>query len=254
MAKPIISAQLYTVRDYAKTEQDLANTLEKVKACGYDNVQVSGVGPYSVDFLKNKLDELGMSTFGTHSNYDRIINDTDTLIEEHKKLGMKYIGLGWRRCKSKEETLAFIEEITPATKKIKEAGLQFTYHNHHHEFARLEDGSTMMEVILENTDPALFGLLVDTHWLQTAGVSVEKFLKDNINRIQVIHLKDYMLDSKLERRYAVVGEGNMDFESIMALAEKLGIKYCAVEQDDCYGENPFDCLARSRDNLKKMGY
>lgn len=27
-----------------------------------------------------------------------------------------------------------------------------------------------------------------------------------------------------------------------------------VEQDDCYGESAFDCLKRSYDNVRKMGY
>lgn len=253
MSKPIISAQLYTVRDYAKTENEIASMLKKVKNCGYDCVQISGFNA-NADFLKAELDKNGLTAFGTHSAYDRIINDTDALIEEHKKVGMEYIGLGWRKCESKEETLAFINELTPALEKIHNAGLKFTYHNHHHEFAILEDGSTMMDVILKNTKPELFGLLIDTHWLQTAGVNTEKFLKDNIDRIEVIHLKDYVLNSKCERQFAVVGEGMMDFEGIMRVASDLGIKYCAVEQDDCYGENPFDCLTRSRENLKKMGY
>ena len=254
MAKPIICAQLFTVRQFTQTERDIAITLKKVKDCGYDCVQVSAFGPYSVDFLKEELGKNQMSAFCTHSQYDRIINDTDKLIEEHKKLGMSFIGLGWFKCDSKEKMLSFINEITPAVKKIKEAGLKFVYHNHNHEFARLEDGSTMMEVLLENTDPELFGILVDTHWLQAGGVSPEKFLRDNINRIDAIHLKDFSLDANCERRYAVIGEGNMDFERIMAVAEELGIKYCAVEQDDCYGEDPFDCFRRSRENLQKMGY
>lgn len=254
MLKPIISAQLYSVHNYTKTEQEIAQTLKKIKECGYDDVQISSFGPCSVDFLKEHLEKNKLTSFGTHSSYERIVNDTDALIKEHKMLDMQYIGLGWYKCENKEQTLSFIKEISPAIKKIKDAGLHFIYHNHNHEFARLEDGTTMMETILKYTDPLYFGLEIDTHWLQSAGVSCEKFLLDNAERIQVIHLKDFMLSSSLERRYAVIGEGNMDFESIMKRATKQGVKYCAVEQDNCYGENPFDCLKRSRINLLKMGY
>ena len=37
-----IGAQLFTVRDYAKTLDDFAKTLEKIAKIGYRVVQVSG--------------------------------------------------------------------------------------------------------------------------------------------------------------------------------------------------------------------
>ena len=40
-----VAAQLYTVRDFAKTPADIATTLKKIRAIGYEAVQVSGVGP-----------------------------------------------------------------------------------------------------------------------------------------------------------------------------------------------------------------
>ena len=36
-------------------------------------------------------------------------------------------------------------------------------------------------------------------------------------------------------------------------AEAAGTHYMLVEQDDCNGEDPFDCLARSYKNLKALG-
>ena len=41
----------------------------------------------------------------------------------------------------------------------------------------------------------------------------------------------------------------------IAKLQTLGkTKYMLVEQDDCYGESAFDCLKRSHDNVRKMGY
>ena len=54
---------------------------------------------------------------------------------------------------------------------------------------------------------------------------------------------------------AVVGEGNLNFPKILEKLQTLGkTKYMLVEQDDCYGERAFDCLKRSYDNVRKMGY
>ena len=248
-----IAAQLYTVRAYTQTENDIEQTFARIKDLGYECVQISGFGKCSTEFLQSALTNHGLTACATHSPYDEIINDTDALIAHHKALGIRYIGLGYKMMTSKDEVLLFLDEITPALKKIKQAGLQFVYHNHHHEFVDL-GGCTPMDLLLENTSADEFGLLIDTHWLQTAGLSSVSFMKKHADRIKVIHLKDFKLSADKERRYAVVGEGNMDFEEILATAKSIGVEYAAVEQDDCYGEDPFDCLKRSLDNIKKMGY
>ena len=54
---------------------------------------------------------------------------------------------------------------------------------------------------------------------------------------------------------AVVGEGNLPFKKILDLLKAQGTtQYLLVEQDNCYGEDPFDCLKRSYDYLRKAGY
>jgi sugar phosphate isomerase/epimerase len=50
-----------------------------------------------------------------------------------------------------------------------------------------------------------------------------------------------------------VGEGNLNFPKIIAAAEDMGTEHLLVEQDDCYGEDPFECLARSYRYLRAMG-
>jgi hypothetical protein len=38
------------------------------------------------------------------------------------------------------------------------------------------------------------------------------------------------------------------------MAEAAGTKYMMVEQDDCNGEDPFECLKRSYEYLKACGF
>ena len=45
----------------------------------------------------------------------------------------------------------------------------------------------------------------------------------------------------------------MNFDGILAACEEAGVEYLLVEQDHCYGENPFDCLKRSYQNLSARG-
>lgn len=252
--KPIISAQLFTVRANTKTEEAIAETLCRIREIGYRNVQVSAFGPYCTAFLREELNKNGLTVCATHTPYERIIDETDAVIAEHLELGIPYVGLGMRKFATEEDVHVFLREILPASEKIRASGLRFVYHNHHHEFAPLDTGRTPMEIILENTTPEQFGLLIDVHWLVAAGVSPTSFMRRHADRINVIHLKDFALDSERNRIYAAVGEGNMDFEEILKVACEIGVEYAAVEQDNCYGEDPFACLARSLAYLRGLGY
>ena len=53
---------------------------------------------------------------------------------------------------------------------------------------------------------------------------------------------------------AVVGEGNINFDRVFVTAYEAGTEYMLVEQDDCAGEGPFDCLRRSYDFLRSRGF
>ncbi len=252
--KPIISAQLFTVRANTKTEEAIAETLCRIREIGYRNVQVSAFGPYRTAFLREELQKNGLTVCATHTPYERIIDETDAVIAEHLELGIPYVGLGMRKFATEEDVHVFLREILPASEKIRASGLRFVYHNHHHEFAPLDTGRTPMEIILENTTPEQFGLLIDVHWLVAAGVSPTSFMRRHADRINVIHLKDFALDPERNRIFAAVGEGNMDFEEILKVACEIGVEYAAVEQDNCYGEDPFACLARSLAYLRGLGY
>lgn len=253
--KPRIAAQLYTVRAFTQTEESIAETLRKVKEAGYDSVQISAFGKCGTDFLADILARNELTVCATHTPYERIVGDTEAVIAEHLRIGAPCVGLGFRRVQSLAEGENFIKEMTPAAKKIRDAGLRFVYHNHQWEFIRLDGGITFMEYYLENTSAEEFGLLPDMYWLQYAGVSPAKFLLEHADRIDVIHLKDMQPDAESGvQKFCEVGEGNMDYADILSAAAKAGVRFAAVEQDDCYGKDPFDCLARSRKNLARMGY
>ena len=56
------------------------------------------------------------------------------------------------------------------------------------------------------------------------------------------------------RKMAVVGEGNINFGRVFEKAEAGGTKYMLVEQDDCNGEDPIECLRRSYQYLRSWGF
>ena len=84
---------LYSVNKLIKTEEGLLDTAQKLKEMGYISMQYSGA-EFVPDRLKRVSDATGLPFVLTHMPADRIVNDTDKLMEEHAVFGCKNIGLG----------------------------------------------------------------------------------------------------------------------------------------------------------------
>ena len=63
-----------------------------------------------------------------------------------------------------------------------------------------------------------------------------------------------MNDFKNVVQFAEVGEGNLDFVSIIEHAQSAGADYLLVEQDELYGKTVWQALQTSHDNLVALGY
>ncbi|MBP5181703.1 MAG: sugar phosphate isomerase/epimerase, partial [Lentisphaeria bacterium] len=80
MKKAQLAAQLYTLRDFLKTPDDVAGSLEKVKKIGYDAVQISGMGPIDEALLVRYANENGLNICATHESAEKIFNAVEEVI------------------------------------------------------------------------------------------------------------------------------------------------------------------------------
>ena len=251
-----IAAQLYTIRDFTSNAEQIEESLKTIRYIGYNAVQVSGFKYYDAAFISRVCKALGLEIAVTHTPLARITDDTENVINEHKLFGAKCVGLGWYKMQSQKECGDFIKLLEKPVEQIHKAGLKFVYHNHEREFVK-DGGVTIMEYFLQNTDPQKIGLLADLYWLQFAGVNPAAFLEKYKNRIDIVHLKDMKIirdgEGKCVQTFAEIFEGNMDYDNILSVCEKNGVKYAAVEQDICPGD-PFDSLKISYNNIKARGY
>lgn len=250
-----IGAQLFTLRNYIQNEKDLSFTLKKVAEMGYQTVQISGIGPIKPEIVREACDEQGLQIVLTHSNPERILHDTDALIREHDIMGCDYIGLGImpEKYRTAEWLEHFAMDFREPAKKIAAAGKLLMYHNHNIEF-EMRGEKRIMETLMESFSPDEMGFTLDTYWVQAAGADIYQWIDLLKDRLPCVHLKD-MAVKNWSQQMAAVGSGNMNFPEIMKALENAGsVRYALVEQDDCHGENPFDCLQQSYTYLKKLGY
>ncbi|WP_370628984.1 sugar phosphate isomerase/epimerase family protein [Paenarthrobacter nitroguajacolicus] len=260
-------------------------TLRKVSAIGYNAVEISQIPmtPGNVGELDRSRAELGMDIAALSvniegrkgmpveslaDNFDKIVDDAKRLDTSLLRIGMLPFGA----MKSLESVVEFAKQANGYAERLQEQGISLYYHNHHIEFAKF-DGKYMLDIIAENS-PAM-GMEIDVHWVQRGGLDPVRTLEKYAGKTAMVHLKDYrigqmpaaafgllekgdfpgfMAEFKNVVQFAEVGEGNLDFPSIIPAAVAAGARYLLVEQDELYGRTVWDALQTSYDNLVAMGH
>ena len=247
-----IGAQFYTIRDFCKDTESFAESLAKIADIGYNYVQISGTCAYSPEWLKENLKKNGLKCVITHTPSEDIVNKTAEVISNHDLFDCKYVGLGYYNFEN-EDLISnfnnFVNTYKKPAKTLAENGKYFMYHNHHTEFIKI-DGLTVLEKLSKEFSREELGFTLDTYWVQTGGGDPAYWIEKLSGRVPCIHLKDYAFGAKM----AVIGEGNINFDRVFEKAEAASTEYMLVEQDDCYGEDPFECLKRSYQFLKSRGF
>ena len=254
-----VGLNLFSVKNLLTTEEDFFNTVKELKAMGYEYMQFSGV-EFVPERIKRVSEALNMPVCLTHVPMDRIIGDTDKLMEEHALFGCKNIGLGMMPTDVVADEKRFketVEQLNAAGEKMKKNGFKFFYHHHHSEFFK-HNGQTVFDYILYNAPYINF--TVDTYWLQFGGVNVKETIKRLKGRIECAHLKDYKIvyteggkPRPFAPEFAPVGDGVLDFPSIIRAMKKSGVKYFLVEQDNASQlPDTLSQVKRSVDYLKNI--
>lgn len=182
----------------------------------------------------------------------RLIDETEQVVHDHDVFGCEHIGLGYYSFNPEQGDTyeKFVETYAPVARKISSMGKTFMYHNHDGEFRKLADGRIVMEHLMEDFPADQLGFTVDTYWVQAGGGDPALWLEKLAGRIPCIHLKDFAFGQQM----AVVGEGNINFDRVFEKAETGGTRYMLVEQDNCNGEDPIECLRRSYQFLRSRGF
>lgn len=251
-----IGLELYSVRD--ELSRDLPGTLKKVAECGYKVVEFYApyfkwTAPYAKD-VRTQMDDLGLRCYSTHNGFDSFspAENLAHAIELNQILGTRYIVLasapgstkgvdGWKK---------LAEQLTSAVEQLKPHGLSAGYHNHQAEWAKLENGQRILEVLAENT-PKEFLLQLDVGTCEEVGADPVAWVKANPGRIKTMHLKDWAPGQ--DKGYKVLfGEGITPWKDLISTAKSVGgLEWVLIEQEGSrYSE--FETAKRCFQNFKAM--
>lgn len=251
-----IGAQLYTLRDYTKTPDDIARTFERVKTMGYDAVQCSALGPITSDALAQRLRDTGLQCAATHVSMEQL-QETQACLEHHAALDCQFTAIGgaglhpqW----SAEDWIGYAHRLSAVAQPLNEAGVRVGYHNHSHELA-LHDGRRPMDLLAEYCDPCVW-LEVDTYWIAHGGGDpaawIDRIAATGPNRVPCIHVKDMDVTAESAQFMSEVGAGNLNWPAILDACRRASTRWYLVERDRGPVE-AFESLAISLRNMHEMG-
>ncbi|MCL6430709.1 MAG: sugar phosphate isomerase/epimerase [Anaerolineae bacterium] len=251
MARIPVALQLYTVRDEAA--KDFIGTLRKVAAIGYAGVEMAGVPPsLTAREVKQTLDDLGLRCVGAHTGLEQLEQHLPRVIEDNLELGNRYLVIPWIPDSMRADEAAChetVRRLNAIGRTCREHGLTLAYHNHDVEFKRV-GGRYVLEILYDETDPALVKGEPDVYWIARAGEDPAAWLRRYPGRCPLVHLKD--MTPAPERGFAEIGEGIIDFAPIFAACEAGGTEWYIVEQDRC-ARPTLESAALSLQHLREWG-
>lgn len=252
--KKEIALQLYSLRD--EISKDYNGVITTVGEMGYTAVESADYSDRKFynrtpEEFKSDLSKAGLVFLSSHTNrelsdvelasknFTEALKWWDQAIDAHKTAGAQYIVDPWISVpKTLKDLQTYCEYLNEIGKKCQEKGLKFGYHNHAHEFTKIED-KMMYDYMLENTNPEYVFFEMDVYWTVRGQQSPVEYFKKYPGRFTLLHIKD---DKEL-------GESGMvGFDAIFKNTDKAGTKYLIVEVEK-YDYAPLESVKISLDYL-----
>jgi sugar phosphate isomerase/epimerase len=241
--QPLVLHKKYSLQD----QTDMI--LDRIKELGYAGIE-GGIKDGAV--YKKKLDERGLKYSATHISLSRRPPVKDLVDYLHAVGGADVCNSGllsWEK-----RTLADYRETIPVlndyARQLAREGIGFHYHNHAFEFEAVDGNKTGMDLLVEGLDLSVATLCVDVAWVYRGGRNPAEFLEEHADKIAYLHLKDTDGTDWKE-----LGQGKVDFKSIIDVMPKLKrVRWAAIEQD-ATTIDPLESIAVSRRYLQTtFGY
>lgn len=249
-----IGLQLYTLRD--DLPKDPKAVLKKVSSFGYNQIESfeGNQGLFwgmSAKEFKSFMDDLHMTIISSHCDINK---DFERKAEEAASIGMKYLicpYLGPQ--KSIDDYKKAAEHFNDRGAICKKHGLRFAYHNHDYSFTPV-NGVFPQDIMMQNTDKNLVDFEMDIYWVVTAGEDPIKWFDKYPGRFKLCHVKDRKKNAPLSDKDAscILGQGSIDYPSILQKGRKQGLIYNIVEQEAYENTTPLEAAKADAAYLKRL--
>ncbi len=253
--------QLYSLRK--QLQQDVSGTLQQIRADGYTEVEAAGMYGLSAPVFRGHLDHAGLKCTSMHADAARFENEFDSVLGEARTLGVEYVicsSFEWQRRNSLTEAdfKRVAGQFNRWAKRLRPHGFRFGYHNHDFEFREV-NGHRGMDLLIENTNPALVDFEMDVFWVKRGGQDPVAYFHRFPHRFRLLHVKDMRPGTPVgdlsvgtsEEACVPLGTGILDIPAILRTAAQAGVRRYYVEDESA--EAP-DGIKQSLAYLKQVRF
>jgi sugar phosphate isomerase/epimerase len=225
---PPLGIQLYTLRSLL--EADFAGTIAALARIGYDEVEFAGLYGQGARDVRTLLDRQRLKAPSGHYGIPAVTDILAQTIAEAQTLGHRYVVVPWlpEELRNADGYRRTADIFNRAGARLQQAGMFLGYHNHWFEFEPLSGGRCGYDILLEHTDPGLVTMELDLFWIRKGGGDALEYFANHQGRFRLIHIKDMAADGAM----VDVGQGVMDWPTLLQAAKRAGVRHRFVEHDE----------------------
>jgi len=265
-----------------KSEADAKEVLGKIKAAGYDGIELNGFMIRPTPFLVRMLtkfagmpvgkggnldwtslvNEAGLSVVSVHEDLGTIKREPETVVAEAKSFGTKYVVVtGMYRFDYSDEAAVnqLAQDLNEAGKRLLEDGICLLYHNHNCELRKVSKNKTAYDLLIEKTNPEYVNFEFDSYWFAEAGADSLQWMKRLGDRLKLYHINDRgtriegaSMTPILNSDSMELGYGNMNLTAMVEQALSVGVDAIILETHKNWVDgSPVKSLEVSAEFLKE---
>ena len=236
-----IGFQTWTIR--GPLVKDFPGTLKMMAVMGYQSLEMcspkgymfAGFGALAdmpAKEMKQIINDAGLICESSHYVFNELKQNLEERIEFALESGQKQMILssfGLPQNATLNDWKKAADELNEIGMKAKAGGIQMGFHNHHTEFAKIDE-TLIYDVLMDQFDPEYIKMQFQVAVINI-GYKAADYFKKYPERFISAHLADYSEDKET---LVPVGQGIVDWKEFFAALETGGVKNIFVEMDQEY--------------------
>ena len=255
----IKAVQQFMLGTVMNSELQARDTMQKMKAAGYDGIELCGFMIHPAGFMvrmmtraagmpvgrggnldwKGLVKDSGLQVVSLHTDLGSVERDPAAVAAEARAFGTQYAVITgmYRFAYGEEKTVRDLAaRLNKAGEALKKEGVSLLYHNHNCELQRVSETQRAYDVLLTETDPAAVNFEFDSYWFAEGGANPLAWMERLGSRMKLWHINDRgarlagpAMTPILKTDSAELGTGNMPLEALAEQAKRVGVEAVVLE-------------------------
>lgn len=253
------AVQQFMLGSAMKNEKQARAVLSAMQASGYNGIELCGFMIRPVGLAVRLLtqaagmpvggggklnwpalvQEYGLQVVSVHEDLDTIEKDPAAIAEEASRLGTNTVvvtGMYNYDFGDEAAVRSLADRLNAAGKALAGSGIELLYHNHNCELRKVSPRKTAFDLLTETLDPCYVNFEFDSYWMTEGGADAAAMMRRLGSRMKLWHINDRgtRITGKaimpiLKTDSMELGYGNMDLDTLSAIAKENGIRAVILE-------------------------